>query len=404
MPKFELVNEKEICCGCGLCAAKCPKNAIEMKEDEYGFVFPYINKDKCIDCGLCKKVCAYNKKNDDNKFEKITYAAFSNDNEILNTTASGGIFTSIAKEFINQTGIVFGCSLEKENNKFIVKHIKVDKINDLEKLKGSKYVQSDITNIYKEIKECLKENKKVLFSGTPCQVAAIKQFTNNPDNLFTIDIICHGVPSNELFNNYINYINKKNNIEINDFKFRVKDKGWGLYYYYYNYYDNKKKKFFESTKPAFKSSYYQLFLDSYTYRENCYRCPYANDKRTGDITIGDYWGIDIEHPELINERIINPEKGVSCIVVNSIKGKKLLNSFASNIDLYESDLKKIKNHNHQLNNPSKKHNNREILLKDYKEYGYQSIENYYKNNKKIRKIVKNIWYKIPYKIRKKLKK
>ena len=148
-----IVNEKDKCCGCGLCAIKCPKNAIEMREDEFGFVYPYINQDKCINCGICKKVCAYNNDSVENKFEKKVYGAVSKDDKILNSTASGGVFTSIATEFIKQNGVVFGCSLEKENNKFIVKHIKVDNLDDLEKLKGSKYVQSDITNIFKEIKQ-----------------------------------------------------------------------------------------------------------------------------------------------------------------------------------------------------------------------------------------------------------
>ena len=390
-----IVNEKDKCCGCGLCAIKCPKNAIEMREDEFGFVYPYINQDKCINCGICKKVCAYNNDSVENKFEKKVYGAVSKDDKILNSTASGGVFTSIATEFIKQNGVVFGCSLEKENNKFIVKHIKVDNLDDLEKLKGSKYVQSDITNIFKEIKDCLKDNKKVLFSGTPCQVAAIKKFTNNPDNLFTIDIICHGVPSNKMFNDYIEYENKKKNIIIEDFKFRDKSKGWGLNYSYI--FGNKK-----IVKPSFKSSYYQLFLDSKIYRENCYSCPYANENRISDITIGDYWGIEKEHPELTNK--IDFLKGVSCIIVNTEKGLKMIDSYNQNLTKYNSNFEKVKMHNNQLNKPSHINNDRNIILDKYKKYGFKEVNNYYWKKSLIKIAIKNIYYKITNNIKERIKK
>ena len=392
-----IVNEKDKCCGCGLCAIKCPKNAIEMREDEFGFVYPYINQDKCINCGICKKVCAYNNDSVENKFEKKVYGAVSKDDKILNSTASGGVFTSIATEFIKQNGVVFGCSLEKENNKFIVKHIKVDNLDDLEKLKGSKYVQSDITNIFKEIKDCLKDNKKVLFSGTPCQVAAIKKFTNNPDNLFTIDIICHGVPNNKMFNDYIDYENKKNNIVIEDFKFRDKSKGWGLNYSY----TIKGKKI---VKPSFKSSYYQMFLDSITYRKNCYSCPYANSNRVGDITIGDYWGIEKEHPEYIHSKIFDCKKGISCLIVNSVKGEKAIKDYPNEIRILESNLKKVKLHNSQLNMPSKYNYNRDVVLNIYLKEDYKSVNKWYRKYKGIYYLLKLLWYKIPYKIRTIIKK
>lgn len=390
MEKEKLVNDKIKCCGCGLCSFKCPKHAITMKEDEYGFIYPYIDKTKCINCGICKKVCQYDKKNNEISYNIKTYAAFSNDSKILNSTASGGIFTSIAKSFIEDNGVVFGCSLIKENNDFIVKHIKVDKIKDLEKLKGSKYVQSDITNIYEEILKELKEGKKVLFSGTPCQVASIKSIVNS-SCLYTIDIICHGVPSNKMFNDYINFLNETKNIRIYNYKFRDKKKGWGLYYCYY-YYDLKKEKYSYVCEPAFKSSYYQMFLDSYTYRENCYNCPYANDRRVGDITIGDYWGIVIEHPELISSDGIKPEKGVSCIIVNSIKGEYLLNYYNNNFVIYYSDYNKVKKHNHQLNHSSRKPIYSEIFMNKYKDKGYSSIDKCYKVNNYFKNILKEIWY------------
>ena len=393
MKNIELVNEKSKCCGCGLCAQKCPKSAIEMKEDEYGFVYPYINKEKCINCGICKKVCEYNKERKERIYKPKAYVAVSSNEEVLKTTASGGIFTSIAKAFIEKGGIVFGCALLKERENFVIKHIKAEKINDLENIKGSKYVQSDITSVYEEIKEEIKKGNKVLFSGTPCQVAAIKEFTNDNENLYTIDIICHGVPSSKMFNDYIKYISNKKNITITDFKFRNKAKGWGLNYSIsYKDSNNKEKTII---KPSFKSSYYQMFLDSYTYRENCYSCVYANNKRIGDITIGDYWGIEKEHNELIVKSIKKKKKGVSCMIVNSQKGEKIINNSVSEIKSFASRFEKITRHNQQLNNPSNEPKERKYILKEYIDKGYIGINSYYERINLIKNITKEIIYKLP---------
>ncbi len=404
MNTFKLVNnDKSKCSGCGLCSTRCPKNAIKMQEDEYGFLYAFIDEKKCINCGICKKICPYNKINA-NTFKKKVFVSNSNNEQVLNTTASGGVFTSIATSFIKNDGVVFGSTLQNENNSFVVKHVKITSIDELEKLKGSKYVQSDISNIYPELKEELDKNKKVLFSGTPCQIAAVKKFCNDSNNLYTIDIICHGVPSNKLFNDYINYVNKKENIEIKNYKFRVKDKGWGLYYFYCDFFDVKTKNKKVKVRPAIDSSYYQLFLDSYTYRKNCYSCPFANDNRISDVTIGDFWGIEKEHKELIKNKKINIKKGVSCIIVNTEKGMNLLENNKDNIILFESNFQKVRKYNHQLDHPCKMPNDRELILKKYEEKGYKEVDKYYKNKYKLKRIAKRIWYKIPYTIRKIIKK
>lgn len=392
-----LVYKKDICCGCGLCAMKCPKNAITILEDEYGYLYPYIDELKCVKCNVCKNVCAYNKPTTNNQYSKKTYAAYSKDDSILKTTASGGLFTSIAISFIKNGGIVYGSSIKKEGKSFIVKHIKADTESDLKKIKGSKYIQSSIMEVYNSVKEELKEGKKILFSGTPCQIDAIKEFTENNENLYTIDIVCHGVPNNKLFNAYIEFLNQQQKIKINSFNFRDKSKGWGLNYSYSYLKNNKQNKII---KPSYKSSYYQMFLDAYTYRENCYNCPYANDKRIGDITIGDYWGIGEEHPELLKSNI-KPEKGISCLIVNSLKGESLIKNSINNIQLYESEFEKVKKHNKQLNEPSKKNKDREYILEKYKNNGYQAIEEYYNKKNRIKNLIKSLLYLIPYRIRKK---
>ena len=400
MNYINLATDKKTCCGCGACSNVCPKGAITMQEDENGFIYPKIDESKCIKCGLCLKTCAY--KNKESKFKVIkSYAAICKDKDVLSKSASGGVFAAIALNIIKQGGVVFGCSMEKDSKgRLEPQHIKVTKLEELSKLQGSKYVQSNTKNIYNEVKNELKENKTVLFSGTPCQVAALKQFIGNTksDNLYTIDIICHGVPNAKMFKDYIEYLEQKNNIKIKDFTFRDKSKGWGLFAKVK--YNNEKEKII----PCINSSYYQLFLDSLIYRENCYSCPYASSKRVGDITIGDYWGVDIEHPDDLKNNHIKSSKGISCIMVNNEKGQTLINNYAIDLVKINSKFEKIKKHNGQLNFPSKYTKKREELMTLYKDNSYQSVEKWYKKQEGMNYYIKSIWYRIPYCIRKRIKK
>ena len=399
---MELVTNKKDCCGCALCYNICPKKAIKMVEDENGFVYPEIDKEKCIECGLCKKYCIYQKENKNLQKPISTYVATSKDDKILENSASGGAFASIAKKILEDNGVVYGAAIEVENDLHIVKHIRVDTEKELYKLQGSKYVQSDIKGIYHLIKEDLEKNKNVLFSGTPCQVNAIKQFLNNKeyDNFYSIDIICHGVPSNKMFDDYIKFLEKKEKGRISDFCFRDKNKGWGNYFCSYKVI--KKNKTYKRIKHSYRLSYYQLFLDSAISRENCYSCPYAQEKRIGDITIGDYWKIGKEHPEYLTE--INEIKGVSCVIVNSEKGNKILEKYSKEIKLLDSQFDIIKRNNAQLMHPSKKSGNRATIFKLYKDGGIEYIDRDYFKKNKIKIIVKSALYKAPKSIKEKVKK
>lgn len=398
---MDLVKDKKKCCGCAVCYNVCPKKAIQMVEDEYGYIYPKIDKQKCVNCGLCKKSCVYQEKN--KKLQKTikTYAATSKNNKLVKKSASGGIFASIAEKFLEEGGAVYGASLEKENTLFKVKHIRVDKKEELYKLQGSKYIQSDTIEIYPLIKKDLENRKKVLFSGTPCQVNALKSYLNfkEYENLFTIDIICHGVPNNRMFNDYIKLLEKKENGKVLDFSFRDKTKNWGLYAASFSI--NKKNKIIKKIMSSYEISYYQLFLDSTIYRENCYECPYATNLRTGDITIGDYWKIEIEHPEYLKK--LDTKKGVSCIIVNNKKGKEIISNFSNEILILESELDKVKKHNAQLEHPSTLKEERKEILQLYSSKGYKEVDKYYHRKNFIKIILKKIWYKIPLKIRNKIK-
>lgn len=373
-----LYKNKRDCCGCGACMNICPKNAISMIEDKYGFLYPNIEESLCVRCGECKKICAYQKENVGKNPLKV-FAGISENTNVINS-ASGGIFAGLALSILNENGIVYGVSMENIKGSLTPMHIGIEKKEDLYKLQGSKYVQSYTGNIYRKVLKELKDNRLVLFSGTPCQIDALKSFLKKDyNNLLTVDIICHGVPNIKFFQDYIKILEKKLNGNILNFKFRDKDLGWGLNakIVYKSNNGNIKEKII----PAGESSYYKLFLNSDIYRENCYYCKYANSKRMGDITIGDFWGINIEHPELIKENKLNEKNGVSCILINTTNGEKYINKYSNNLTLYNSTFDKVRNHNKQLNSPSQFSNNREEILDIYNNYGYDGIEAWFRKKR-----------------------
>lgn len=224
-----LDNENKDCTGCGLCKIICPVSAVEMEEDEYGYIYPHIG-DNCINCGRCFKVCKEIKKG--LKSPEIAYAAARKDDKIMNSS-SGGVFAKIAEIYLQNNEVVCGCRLEAD---MTAKHVCIEKIEELDSLLGSKYVQSSIEDVFIPLKKYLEAGKKVLFCGTPCQVAAIKEYTGNPESLVTIDLICHGVPSNKIFKEYIEEVKKEKHIDyVDKFIFRDKKYGWSynstIYYY-----------------------------------------------------------------------------------------------------------------------------------------------------------------------------
>ena len=357
-------------------------------------------KKNVLSVGLCKRMCSYQKEQKELYKAKAVYAAFAKDEKLIKKSASGGVFASIAEEFIKQGGIVYGSAMQIENGKATVKHIRVEDLANLYKLQGSKYVQSDLKEIFGLIKKDLEIGNKVLFSGTPCQVDAINSFINN-EKLFTIDIICHGVPNNKMFNDYLKTLEKVEKANIIDFQFRDKTKGWGLFASYIVNKNNKNNKNIKILKPAYELSYYQLFLDSKIYRKNCYSCPYAKESRCSDITLGDYWGIEKEHPNISNS--FNIVDGVSCVLVNSEKGKKIINDFSDRLILFNSEINKVSKHNKQLRAPSIYPNNREKILRLYQHGGFEKINKDYEKKNYLKIIIKSLWYRIPLSARTKIK-
>lgn len=376
------------CCGCGACLNICPKGAISMKKDKAGFIYPCIDKDKCINCGLCEKVCNYRKQseNDNNHIVK-SYASCTLNKDIIINSASGGIFAQIASNILKNDGIVYGAALEKIDDIWVCHHKRVNDLKGLTQLQGSKYVQSNIENTYSLAKQDLNDGKTVLFSGTPCQISGLYGYLNGKkyDNLYTIDIICHGVPSNDLFDKYLSFLENKYKKKITDFKFRDKSKNWGQYYFKISFED----KSFKSLQ-AYKSSYYQLFLNSETCRENCYSCPYSNLKRPGNISIGDYWGISEEYPEYIEDKKIDEKYGISCLIVNNTHGNELIEKFGDNLSMLDSNVQKIVKHNHQLSHPSIPKGNRKKVYNLLENHCYDELSSYYKKRYFIKNIIKKV--------------
>lgn len=360
-----LYGSKKECCGCGACINACPCKAITMVEDEYGFRYPQIDELLCLRCGKCKHVCAF--QNSVLNHEPLeTYAAVAKNEALRKKSSSGGIFAAVAQQIFEQGGIVFGAAMQDD---FTVKHVGIENVDSLALLQGSKYTHSDTNSVYSEIQDWLKRDRLVLFSGTPCQVDGLYGFLGKQyDKLLTIDIICHGVPSNRMFKEYVDTLGNN----VSRFLFRDKSMGWGI-----NgsaIVDGKRKTIWQSS-----SSYMHFFIKGWIYRENCYSCKYACKHRTADITLGDYWGIEKQHPNYLNNEDWDEAKGISVIITNTEKGLKLIQASADVLDIKLSEYEKAAIGNHQLKQPCNPGKRNEVFT-EYSREGWNGVEKYYKQN------------------------
>lgn len=363
-------DKKESCYGCSSCKQKCPKQCIEMQEDDEGFLYPKINKKECIECNTCEKVCPYNDEKNNSFDTPNVYATYNKNEELRIESSSGGIFSELSKLLINKQGVVFGATFDKD---YKVIHGIASTIEEYKKFKGSKYVQSDINRKYIEAQKLLKEDKKVLFSGTPCQIAGLKSFLGTSyEKLFTCDIICHGVPSPKVFSDYLKYMKKNNNDEIENINFRDKTYGW-LRPSMKIEFNNKKY-----INRMSKDIYTKLFLTDIMLRPSCYKCKFTKIKRGSDITIGDFWGIDKKRPHL------NDNKGTSLVLINTQKGKELFNEIKDGLIYEECSIEEAMQHN--LHSPTKKNPLREKFFEDYNKKGFDKIINKYASHKLISRI------------------
>lgn len=328
------VDEKH-CCGCGACSQSCPQKCISKFENSRGFVLPAVDEKLCVNCGLCRKVCPELSGALTNNIS-ICYIAKAKDAGVQNMSTSGGIFSILAEHILKNGGTVYGCAW---NEKLLTHHIRIDNIDSIQKLRQSKYVQSDTEQTFIQVKQDLSEGRTVLYSGTGCQLAGIKNVIGDANNLILVEVACHGVPSPGLFREYIRTIEYKTGKNITGYKFRNRKKHIKGEHYQLNisYSDGTDEYRYSALDP-----YYASFISGKTLRETCYDCKYKGDDRVGDILLCDFWGCEKEHPQF------KSEFGASAVVLTSNKGIVLFESVKSCLVYEKSSWNKVKAHNSSL--------------------------------------------------------
>ena len=326
--KFE---NNALCNGCGCCFNICPQNAIKMQQNEQGFLYPEVDESICVNCGLCLEKCPLNNTKYENFGNPECFAVMANDEIRLNKSSSGGIFTVLAEYILELGGYVCGVAFDEFG---LVSHTIIDNVSDLQKLKGSKYLQSDTSDVYRRIKQLLDVNKILLFTGTPCQVAGLNSYLQRQyENLITVDIVCHGVPSPMVYKKYINeLIGDEKFVDTN---FRDKIHGWTP-----NLTTTTTTTVRIHQNASSTDDYMRAFLQNLSLRESCFACPFQNIPRQGDLTIGDFWGIDSVN------RLYNDQKGTSLLTINNNQGQKYVNLIKNQFKLFEkAPLKSAKKGN-----------------------------------------------------------
>lgn len=341
------IKENKDCCGCNACAQRCPKHCIVLKEDIEGFLYPHIDLSVCVDCGLCEQVCPV--LNQEEKCMPLhVYAAKNNNEEIRLQSSSGGIFTLLSEKVLDKNGIVFGARFDEN---WEVKHDYTESIQGLATFRGSKYVQSRIEDNYKKLESFLKEGRKVMFSGTPCQIAGLKKYLRKEyDNLITVDFICHGVPSPKVWRMYLDETialtgNKKNSVLshsiskkelIRNIEFRSKSTGWKKFSFVLTLSETiveGEKNTVLLSSVFSENIFMRAFLSNLILRPSCYQCPFKSGSSGSDITIADFWGIDSLMPSF------DDDKGIGLVLVNSQRGQYVFDTLP--MEIHKSSIDNV---------------------------------------------------------------
>ena len=322
------------CTICGACVNACTSNAIHLTKNYLDFQYPEIDFNLCVRCNKCEKACpVIGEKNNPEKGFPVAYAAKSKDDSVRLRSSSGGIFFELASQVIDNGGYVCGAIFDEH---FHVKHIVSNKHDDLSRMMGSKYAQSNVEYSYREIRNLLEQGKKVMFSGCPCQVAGLRTYLGRRyENLFLVELICHGIPSDMMLQTYIGMQEKKYGAKLKKLEFRNKAKGW---------HNSAVRMEFENKRIYCEPMVYDTFMQGYfkgiSLKESCYSCMFRNFKSESDITIGDFWGAEIELPS------IDDNKGISAILVNSREGMDILDR--CNLALTPANVETIIKYNRNL--------------------------------------------------------
>lgn len=323
------VENKALCNGCHACYNACPKKCITMKADTEGFLYPQIDTESCVQCGKCDKVCPLqNGRTENPNSQQVGYAAYNKDLNVRLKSSSGGVFTLLAEEILRNDGIVVGAAMSDDCKS--VHHIIVNDIEGLEKLRGSKYLQSTISDVLQQTKTALDDGKTVLFTGTPCQIGGLYSYLGKEyPNLYTQDLICHGVPSPMVWRKYVDYREKSSGSSAKRILFRNKKYGWKRYSVLFDFTNNT-----EYQMEWGSDTFIKGFLWNFYLRSSCYSCAFKTEKRQADITLADFWGIQDVLPD------IDDDKGTSFVWIHSDKGMKMFDAIKDKMKYQEIDPQK----------------------------------------------------------------
>lgn len=328
------ITEPENCTGCGACVDICPRNAVEIQQDDNGFPYTVIQEDKCVNCGLCQKVCT-GEKNCAADTEQKYYILKANNEDLLRKSSSGGAFTAISDVVLEHGGCVYGCAFDADGMPI---HIRAGEKPVRDLMRGSKYVQSTLIGIYRQVENDLRQGREVLFTGTPCQVDAIQRYLCikkiDMENLITMDIICHGVPPRGVWKEYLADLEKRYHGKANQISFRTKKKGSN---------GQELTVIFDNGKcyiaPSGHDLFYDAFLRNLILCKNCFACKYCSWERSSDITVADYWGKEglktIQHDYLRE----------SSLILNSEKGKRVFCEITGAYQVEQVEKERVMQHN-----------------------------------------------------------
>lgn len=352
------IDAKDDCTGCSACANICPRGCVVMVPDSEGFLYPEADAQRCADCGLCEDVCPMLHKPLQHDVLAV-YGAKNKNDEVRYTSSSGGMFTLFAEEVLRQGGVVVGAALD---DSLIVRHILVDNAADLYKLRGSKYVQSEISMIYSEVRQALRAGRRVLFSGTPCQVAGLKGYLLKPfANLLTVDVVCHGVPSPKVYQKHLQELQAEAGEPVVQVRFRDKAKGWKrgetLFFTRHQQFGDSKR----------RERYMRLFLNNVSIRPSCGDCAFNNKRSLADITIADYWGVNKQFPDF------DDDKGVTLVLVNSSAGADILAKIHDQADFITTDFAKGAEYNQAVSRSLPLHPQRCFFFSNLERYTLQEL-------------------------------
>lgn len=355
---LRLYPDKAHCSGCRACLNTCPREAIHFEPDKEGHPYPVIDETRCTRCGLCLAACGFQSPEKHTK-KLAVYGMLTRDKALLKKSSSGGIFAELAREVLAQHGVVFGAALSRESSSdtstLRVRHIAIDRPEDLPRLQGSKYAPSDIGFSFREAKTFLDAGRLVFFTGVPCQIAGLKAYlkcwrTEPYPNLLTAAILCHGTPHPAVFPQYILSLEKRYQMAAEDFNFRQNHNENGRKFYDWGFIGqpSESQAVVSQTISLSTDVYSHIFFGGFLNRESCYRCRYCSDDRPEDITLGDFWGIEKEHPELFAPGTQNPFKtaaAVSCVAANTPQGLQWLQTILGRVDAFETTFEKIARYN-----------------------------------------------------------